>query len=75
MSEQNKRLEEATPPPMPETKPAKGETVEVTTESLDRLTQAIRELVEVNQAMLEYIVNGVLAGDEAAPVGQSLDDA
>lgn len=73
MSEQNKRLEEGAPP-MPEVRPPKLETVEVTAESLDNLTRAIRELVEVNQAMLEYIVNGVLAGDEAAPVGQSLDD-
>ena len=47
-----------------------GEDIQL--DSTARLAASIERLVEINQAMLEYIVSSVIP-EEQAPVGSSLD--
>lgn len=46
--------------------------VDIQLDSTARLAASIERLVEINQAMLEYIVSSVIP-EEQAPVGSSLD--
>lgn len=49
-----------------------GPCADVQLDSTARLAASIERLVEINQAMLEYIVSSVIP-EEQAPVGSSLD--